>query len=74
MRAYEGQFSGSRSMKRTLAEKKKLLAELEQDPLYAKRGTHSGLRASIKVRIDALRDEIELEENLAQIRKTRQSG
>jgi hypothetical protein len=74
MRAYEGQFSGSRSMKRTLAEKKKLLAELEQDPLYAKRGTHSGLKASIKVKIDALRNEIDLEESLAQIRKERKSG
>jgi hypothetical protein len=71
MRAYEGQFSGARTVKRTLAEKKKLLAELECDPLYTKRGTNSGLKTSIKVRIAALRDEIAIEESLAQIKKTR---
>ena len=74
MRAYDGQFSGARAMKRTLDEKRKLLAELERDPLYSKRGTNPALKASIKCRIEALRSEIVLEENLAEIRKNRKPG
>ena len=58
MRAFDGQFSDNKPIRRTMEEKRRLLAELEQTLAGMKPHTSPGLRDSIKGRIVELRAEI----------------
>ncbi|TPG53161.1 hypothetical protein EAH89_17770 [Roseomonas nepalensis] len=58
MRAFEGQFSDNKPIRRSMEEKRRLLAELEQTLAGMKPHTSPGLRDSIKGRILELRADI----------------
>ena len=58
MRAFEGQFSDNKPIRRSMEEKRRLLAELEQTLAGMKPHTSPGLRESIKGRIQELRADI----------------
>lgn len=58
MRAFEGQFSDNKPIRRSVEEKRRLLAELEQTLAGMKPHTSPTLRDSIKGRILELRADI----------------
>jgi len=58
MRAFEGQFSDNKPIRRSLEEKRRLLAELEQTLAGMKSHTSPSLRESIKGRIAELKADI----------------
>ncbi|MFH5926229.1 hypothetical protein [Roseomonas xinghualingensis] len=58
MRAFEGQFSDNKPIRRSLEEKRRLLAELEQTLAGMKSHTSPSLRESIKSRIAELKADI----------------
>ena len=58
MRAFEGQFSDNKPIRRSTEEKRRLLAELEQTLAGMKPHTSPTLRDSIKGRILELRADI----------------
>lgn len=58
MRAFQGQFSDARPIQRSLAEKRKLLAELKQTLAAMKPHAAPSLRASITARIAELEGEL----------------
>jgi len=58
MRAFDGQFSDNKPIRRSMEEKRRLLAELEQTLAGMKPHTSPGLRDSIKGRILELRADI----------------
>ena len=58
MRAFDGQFSDNKPIRRSVDEKKRLLAELEQTLATMKPHTSPTLRESIKGRIIELRAEL----------------
>jgi hypothetical protein len=58
MRAFEGQFSGSRPVKRSRDEKRRQLAELRQTLAGMKAHASPALRASITAKIAALEAEL----------------
>ncbi|WP_458096919.1 hypothetical protein [Roseomonas sp. WA12] len=58
MRAFDGQFSDNKPIRRNMDEKRRLLAELEQTLAGMKPHTSPSLRESIKGRIVELRTEI----------------
>ena len=58
MRAFDGQFSDNKPIRRNMDEKRRLLTELEQTLADMKPHTSASLRESIKGRIMELRAEI----------------
>ena len=58
MRAFDGQFSDNKPIRRNTDEKRRLLAELEQTLAGMKPHTSPSLRESIKGRIVELRAEL----------------
>ncbi|SHJ44830.1 hypothetical protein SAMN02745194_02581 [Roseomonas rosea] len=58
MRAFDGQFSDNKPIRRSVDEKRRLLAELEQTLAGMKPHTSPSLRESIKGRIMELRADI----------------
>jgi hypothetical protein len=58
MRAFDGQFSDNKPIRRNMDEKRRLLAELEQTLAGMKTHTSPTLRESIKGRILELRADI----------------
>ncbi|WP_159350064.1 hypothetical protein [Roseomonas harenae] len=58
MRAFDGQFSDNKPIRRSMEEKRRLLAELEQTLAGMKAHTSPSLRESIKGRIAELRADI----------------
>lgn len=58
MRAFDGQFSDNKPIRRSPEEKRRLLAELEQTLAGMKPHTSPSLRESIKGRILELREEL----------------
>ncbi|WP_376089999.1 hypothetical protein ACE7GA_19000 [Roseomonas sp. CCTCC AB2023176] len=58
MRAFDGQFSDNKPIRRSPEEKRRLLAELEQTLAGMKPQASPSLRESIKARISELRAEL----------------
>lgn len=58
MRAFDGQFSDNKPIRRSPEEKRRLLAELEQTLAGMKPHASPSLRESIKARIVELRTEL----------------
>lgn len=58
MRAFDGQFSDNKPIRRSMDEKRRLLTELEQTLRDMKPHTSPALRDSIKTRIVELRGEL----------------